>query len=277
MADDGTGGMRLGIGSYTYGWAVGTDRHRPSAALSATYLVRAAKELGASVVQLCDNLPAATWDPSSVDQLAAAARDAGVRVEVGTRGSDPAHLRRFVEIAARLRSPVLRVVTDIEGDEPSPPETVRRLGQVRGELERSGVTLAVENHGRFCAATLAAVVKEVGGSVGVCLDTANSFGAGEGPDTIVETLGPLAVNLHLKDFAVVRLPHMQGFTVEGRPLGEGQLDARRVLRRLRELGRGEMTAVVELWTPPEATESATIAKEVAWAERSVRAARALIG
>ena len=269
--------MRLGIGSYTFGWAVGTDRHRPAGALEATGVIGRARALGASVVQLCDNLPAATWDPPSVDRLDAVSRGAGVAVEVGTRGSDPAHLRRFVAIAARLRSPILRVVIDAPGDEPSPPEVVRRLGRVRDELERSGVTLAVENHDRFPAATLAAVVTEVGGPVGVCLDTANSFGAAEGPDLVVETLGRLAVNLHLKDFAVVRLPHMQGFTVEGRALGEGQLDARRVLRRLREVGKGEMTAVVELWTPPEPTESATIEKEAVWAERSVRAARDLIG
>jgi sugar phosphate isomerase/epimerase len=268
--------MRLGIGSYTYGWAVGTADHRPARAPGAADLVSRAVVLGVGVVQLCDNLPPQTWESRAVAELGACARDAGVNIEVGTRGSDPSHLRRFIEFARQLRSPVLRLVIDAAGDRPSPAEAVRRLSQVREDLERAGVILAVENHDRFPAATLAEMVNELGTQFGVCLDTANSLGAAEGPDVVVETLGPLVVNLHLKDFAVVRLPHMQGFTVEGRALGEGMLDAGRVLRRLRELGRGGCTAVVELWTPPEPTEAATIEKEAAWAERSVRAARGIL-
>jgi sugar phosphate isomerase/epimerase len=268
--------MRLGIGSYTYGWAVGTDRHRPGGALTAADLVSRANSLGVQAVQLCDNLPAETWESVAVEALSATARRAKVQVEVGTRGCDPAQVRRFIAIARDLGSPILRVVIDEADDHPAPAEVVRRLVKVRPDLERAGVTLAIENHDRFAAATLAALVREVGGPVGVCLDTANSFGAAEGPDVVVETLGPLTVNLHLKDFAVMRLPHMQGFTIEGRALGEGQLDARRLLRRLREKGRGDVTAVIELWTPPEPGEAATIEKEAAWAERSIGKARALI-
>ena len=269
-------GMRLGIGSYTFGWAVGTDRHRPPGALSATDLVIRAKALGASVVQLCDNLPEETWSPRKLETLGTAAQDAGIDVEIGTRGSDPSHVRAFVEIARLVGSPVLRVVIDQAGDHPAPDEVVRRLREVQPDLERNSVTLAIENHDRFPAKELAGIVTEVGGSVGVCLDTANSFGAAEGPEAVVDTLGPLTVNLHLKDFAVVRLPHMQGFTIEGRALGEGQLNVARVLHRLREMGRRDVTAVVELWTPPEAVESATIEKESAWAERSVRMARTML-
>src|SRR4029453_5082387 len=110
------------------------------------------------------------------------------------------------------------------------------------------------------------------GRVGICLDTANSIGALEGPEVVVETLGPYVSCLHLKDFAVTRFPHLQGFTVEGRPLGGGMLDVRWLRWRLKAFGR-EFNAIVEQWVPPEATNEETIRKERRWAEQSIAAAR----
>src|SRR5215207_7786929 len=104
--------MRLGISSYTYGWAIGTEGNRPAGAPTAPDLVDRACELGVRVLQLCDNLPADTWRDDAVEVLTTKARAAGVAIEVGTRGSDPHHLRRFIEIARRLGSPILRLVID---------------------------------------------------------------------------------------------------------------------------------------------------------------------
>lgn len=265
--------MRLGIGSYTYGWAVGTEQSRPPDALTALGLIGRAKSLGVRIVQLCDNLPADTWEEPALAGIASAAQEAGVAIEVGTSGSSPEHLSRCIGIAARLGSPILRLVVDAPGDHPDSPEVVRRLGRVVGEAERRGVAIAIENHDRFRAKALVGIVRELPpGPVGVCLDTVNSFGALEGPEVVVETLGPYVLNLHLKDFAVVRLPHLQGFTVEGRPLGTGMLDVEWLLARLREFGR-DPSAIVELWTPPEPELAETVRKEAAWARQSVTAAR----
>ena len=263
------------MSSYTYGWAVGTDGHRPPGALTAHGLIDRAAAFGVRVVQLCDNLPAATWEEASVEALAAHARDAGLAIEVGTRGTDPAHLRRFVAIAARLGSPILRVVVDTPDDRPSPDDVIARVAAVVSDLRRAKVTMAIENHDRFTADLLAGIMfrwREIGVPVGVCLDTANSFGAAEGPRVVVSTLAEYTVNLHVKDFAVRRVPSMQGFTVEGRPAGEGMLDIPWVLGELDRFGR-DMSAVLELWTPPEPDPADTIRKEAAWAERSVRALR----
>jgi len=274
--------MRLGISSYTYGWAVGTDAHRPSGALTAFDLVERAAAFGVGVLQICDNLPAGTYEPASVRAIARHAERAGVRVEVGTRGCDPAHLRRFLHVARALGSPVLRVVLDTPDDHPTEQQVVERLAAVLPEFPGGGhnaVRLAVENHDRFRARTLCDTLRALAMRgltppyVGICLDTVNSFGALEGPDVVVGTLGPHVLNLHLKDFAVRRLPHLQGFTVEGRPLGEGMLDVPWLLRRLRELNANDFNAILELWTPPEAEMADTIRKEAEWAERSVQAAR----
>jgi len=104
--------------------------------------------------------------------------------------------------------------------------------------------------------------------IGVCLDTANSLGAGEGLDTVLRELGPLTVNLHIKDFHVTRVPHLMGFNVDGRPAGKGFLDVPRLLQQLAPFQRCE-TAVFELWTPPELRLEDTIAKEGDWAVQSL--------
>jgi sugar phosphate isomerase/epimerase len=267
--------MRLGISSYTYGWAMGTEGDRPADAPTALDLVDRAAGFGVRVLQLCDNLPEQTWRHDAVENLAAKARAAGVALEVGTRGTDPAHLRRFIDIAMRLGSPILRLVIDTPTDRPPDREVTRRIGTIGRDLEAAQVTLAIENHDRFPAAELGGMVfllRECGIPVGVCLDTANSFGAGEGYRVVLSELRDWVVNLHLKDFAVTRLPHMQGFTIEGRPAGSGMLDIPWVLDRLKGNGR-DPSVILELWTPPAADREATIRKEAAWARQSVEAVR----
>jgi sugar phosphate isomerase/epimerase len=144
------------------------------------------------------------------------------------------------------------------------------------EFERAGVCLAIENHDRFKAKTLAGIVERVGSQyVGICLDTVNSFGALEGPEVVLEALGPMVVNLHVKDFAIFRASHLMGFTVEGRPAGQGRLNVPWLLEVLSGLGL-DPNAILELWTPPEETLSATIEKEDAWAVASVEYLRSLI-
>lgn len=265
--------MKLGVGSYTFGWAVGSDAHRPPHALSAADLIDHAAALRVGLVQLCDNLPATTFEPVAIESIAAKATLARVAIQVGTRGSQPMHLRRFIAIAGQLGSNILRLVIDAPGDEPTLETVIQRIATVTDDLSRADVTLAIENHDRFPAARLSRIIETVAHPrVGVCLDTVNSFGALEGPEFVVDRLGPHVVNLHLKDFDVVRPPHLQGFLIEGRPLGRGRLDVPWLLDRLATFGR-DPDAIIEQWTPPEADEAATIAKEAAWASQSVAKAR----
>ena len=64
------------------------------------------------------------------------------------------------------------------------------------------------------------------------------------------------------------MPHLMGFSVEGRPAGQGFLDVPNLLKQLSAFSRCE-TAVLELWTPPEPRLEDTIAKEAAWAGQSL--------
>jgi sugar phosphate isomerase/epimerase len=188
----------------------------------------------------------------------------------------PDHLRTYLHLAERLGSPILRVVVDTAGHEPPEQEIIDTITALLPEFERAGVTLAIENHDRFATTALVGILERIGSDrVGVCLDTVNSFGALEGPEVVVDRLGPWTVNLHVKDFAIFRAGHKMGFSIEGRPAGQGRLDVAWLLESLRTMGR-DVNAILELWTPPEATLAGTIAKEAAWAVSSVAYLRELI-
>lgn len=269
--------MRLGIGSYTYVWSVGVPGYpQPAQPLTALRLLDVAKDLGVRVVQIADNLPLDRLSDTELNDLHARAERLGIDLEVGTRGCRPEHLRKYLRIAERLGSPILRTILDADGHEPTPDEAADLLRTVAPEFERAGVCLAVENHDRYRAATLADVFERAGSpAVGLCLDTANSIGCLENVETLLRVLGHWIVNLHVKDYAITRPPHHKGFVVEGRPAGLGQLDIPGLLAELRRKGR-DPNAIVELWPPPEPTVTASIAKEEAWARESVRYLRTLI-
>ena len=278
--------MRLGISSYTYSWAIGVPGYPPERPLTATGLLDRAARLGVHMVQVADNLPLDRLPDSQLEAFQRHAAGLGIQVEVGTRGIHPDHLRTYLRLAERLQSPILRVVVDTADHHPTEDEAEETIRPLLPEFERAGVCLAFENHDRFPARTLARIVEHMDSPcAGICLDTVNSFGALEGPEVVVETLGPWVVNLHVKDFVVQRASHKMGFTVEGRPAGQGQLNVPWLLHALREQIQGhrrsspvqvEPNAILELWTPPEKALADTMAKEEAWATASVAYLRRLI-
>jgi sugar phosphate isomerase/epimerase len=258
--------MRIGLSSYTYTWAVGVPGFPPRNPMSPAALLARASLLGIGVVQFADNLPLDALSATELDTLAADADDRGITIEVGTRGIGPG-LARYAQIAQRFGARFVRLVIDSTDDHPTPGEAVARLGEFESVFRDAGLMLAIENHDRFTCAELIGILDGLGDWSGVCLDTVNSLGALEGPKTVVAELGPRAINLHLKDFTIERQSHRMGFDVLGAPAGAGMLD---VPWLVRTLGPTTVrTAILELWTPPEPTLDATIAKEAEWAERSV--------
>ena len=268
---------RVGIGSYALAWGIGIPGYPPPKPLDVFGFVELAATLDVPLVQIADNLPLQALSAAELDRLVDLTCDLGIDVEVGTRGIEPGGLRRYLEFAERLGSPILRVVIDTEDHRPSVKEATDLLRGVLPAFEAAGVTLAIENHDRFKARTLAAIVRDLGNpNVGICLDTANSFGALEGPEIVLAELGPLTVNLHVKDFVVEREGHNLGFRVRGAPAGRGMLDIPAILTELRRFGC-DVDAILESWPPPEATIEETIAKERAWLEESVAYVRGLVG
>jgi hypothetical protein len=103
--------VKLGIGSYTYTWGVGVPAHAPPVSpLSAEGLLDEAVTHGVAVVQLCDNITLDALPAEAIARLAARARGAGITPEVGTRGTDPVHLRKFIAITEALGARLLRTM-----------------------------------------------------------------------------------------------------------------------------------------------------------------------
>jgi sugar phosphate isomerase/epimerase len=259
--------VKLGISSYTFGWAVGVPGHEPPRKLDEHDLLEKARAHGVKLLQVGDNIPLDTFDPERLRRLAARAAGENVELEMGARGLTAKRVATYATIARRLGARLIRFVVDDADYHPSPDTIVWILREVTPLL--NGLTLAIENHDRFSAKTLRSIIETAGSErIGVCLDTANSLGAGEGIDIVAAVLAPATVNLHIKDFSIERFPHLMGFSVSGRPAGGGLLDIPSVLKQLAPFGRCA-TAVLELWTPPEAELEHTIAKEAAWAAQSI--------
>lgn len=260
----------LGLGSYAYAWAIGVPGYTPpQQPMDAFAFVRRAAELGVHVVQIADNLPLHELNAAQRSQLKAACDRLEISVEVGIRGIQPDNVRRYLAIAKEFQSPFLRVVVDAAGFEPEPDEVVDIVRGLLPELEAANIILAIENHDRFKAMTLKNILDAIDSPyVGICLDTVNSFGSLEGPEVVVDTLGPYVVNLHVKDFSIRRIDHNMGFLLEGTPAGKGKLDMPWLMEKLDSFGR-EYNAILELWPALESDMEATIRKENAWVEESI--------
>jgi sugar phosphate isomerase/epimerase len=259
--------MKLGISSYTFGWAVGVKGYEPAKAMDELALLDFAARHEIALLQIGDNLPLHTFSPSRLKQFGRTAHRLGIELEVGARPLVRERAVEYIRIARELDARLIRFVIADADFHPEPAETVAVLRSLVPDLD--GLTLGIENHDTLPATRLRAIIDEVGSDrVGVCLDTANSLGAGEGIEAVAETLAPVTVNLHIKDFWIERIPSLMGFSVSGRPVGQGMLNLDFVLDQLDRSGRCR-TAILELWPPQQTDLERIIEKEARWARESL--------
>jgi len=233
-------------------------------------LLERAAALGVGVVQVADNLPLHKLEVAERRDARDHAAHLGLTIEIGTRGVQPAHLLRYLDLAVEFNAVLLRTLTHTVESQPTLEQAEKWIREVLPEFEAAGITLGLENYERHSCRDLAAVVRRLESRhVGVCLDTVNSLGALETPERVVETLAPLTVNLHVKDFVIGRVPQMMGFMVRGAPAGEGMLDIPWLLGQMTP-NHNNMSAILEQWPPLRESVEATITMEREWAERGVR-------
>ena len=268
--------MKLALSSYAYSWAVGLPGYRPARPMTLFELLDKAVRLGVRVVQVVDNIPLELQPREEQDRFIERAVQLGIEIECGIRGIEGEHLEQGIQVAGRMHAKILRVVMDKGNYHPSEEKIVRTIQGLVPMLEEHGVSLAIENTERFKARKFAELVGRIGSKrVGICLDTANNYGIGEGIEAVVEALGPLTLDLHLKDYSIHRMSHQMGFILEGKPAGQGQLDILWILETLRHFGR-DPNVILELWIPPEDKLEDTINKERAWVDQSIEYLRKLI-
>ena len=262
--------MRLGIGSYTYGWHSGTygwelTKDRPH--LTAEDLIERAAGFGVPVVQIVLRPALDALDDAALARVRVLAEARQVEIEVGTAGCDPGTLCRWLQAARALNARLLRTIFT----QPSPGlvEEEACLREILPEFRQAGVALAVENHETSSCRDLRRLVDAIGEEhFGVCLDTVNSLGRGEGVWEVAEVLLPVTLNLHVKDFTVTRGGTDMGFTITGAPTGRGRLDIPHLLERM-HAHRPEVSAILEQWTPLQGTFEESVAEQERWAAEGV--------
>jgi sugar phosphate isomerase/epimerase len=112
--------------------------------------------------------------------------------------------RRFIELAAALRAPYVRVFGDsiVGSREQAIEQVAESLRQVGNYAGQKNVTVLIESHGTFTdSATLRAVLEKANSPhVGLLWDAHHTFVSGkEEPEFTVKQLGKYMRHTHLKD------------------------------------------------------------------------------
>lgn len=268
--------MRIGLGSYSFRWAIGTPDFRPARPLTPFDLIDRTAELGCDLLQIADHPMLEAFTDEHLRSLKAAAAQQGVSLEIGTSGATERRLLRFLDIASKLDSIMVRIVLDGQDTHPSLQEAGEILRKVARMYRMEGVTLAIENHFLIPSPKLVELIEFVNDpAVGVCLDTANSLACQEWPEETVRILAPYAVNVHLKDYVIRPHPEGVGVVVTGAPIGEGRQDIHGIVSII-ESSRKELSYILEQWFPRQEDESSTLTMERESARRNMIGARRIL-
>jgi len=267
--------MKIGVSSWTWSWNIGVPGYeRLMQPMDAMGLLQAARNLGAEVLQIADNLPLEKLTEEQQLCLGRQAKAWGITLEAGTKGVRREKLLPFLDIAERIGAKIVRTLLHDDGGCPTLAEAEEALCGMIPELKRRGMTLGVENHDFFRTSEILGLMRRLNTDcIGVCLDPVNNFAQGESTREVLENLGAYTVNFHCKDYRIRRKPGGLGFDVTGSPAGQGMLD----LKRCREVLRDDISCVVELWTPWQGSIAETAALENRWAEESVQYLRSVLG
>lgn len=257
------GFLSAGAGAMVAAEALRADAAQPFPLGFNTYCLRAmrwndqqllsfAAEQKLDSIFLQDSLDPAAMDPSHWNEVRETAKRLNLHLETGGGGlwnSDPeknfdatvATLRKNISRAKAMGSPIVRCV--IAGSRAALPKgpadpvieyVLRVVKQVRTQLASSGLRIAFEIHKDLQAWEYRQLIEAAGPAlVGTYLDTGNPIFVMEDPMTTLEELGRYALTVHLRDSVVYETRH--GIAVQWVPLGEGIIDFKAFLRRLREI------------------------------------------
>jgi sugar phosphate isomerase/epimerase len=253
---------------WSIGFKFGDKEARPAHPVDAFELLRRTCDLGLHVIQYGPNLPLDVLSAADLDRLIAQAREWDIEFEICTRGIETDHLRRQLALCERTGAKLLRTIPEIGGAAAPVAVIPGYLRAILPDLERTGIKLGIEN-GKIPALELKAILDDVGSPmIGVVLDMVNSLAVPEGWRYVTEILAPYTICLHHKEFVVMRYWHMMGFTVEGRPAGQGQLDTRWLLDTLDRAG-AQYNVILEVWPPEQKTVEEAVTLEDQWVKEGI--------
>jgi sugar phosphate isomerase/epimerase len=168
-------------------------------------------------------------------------------------GTAEEQIARGLTISRIFGASAMRVVVGSAKERPQIEmhiaNTARVLKGMRPRIHDSGVKLALENHGGdFQARELKRLVEDVGNDVlGVCLDSGNPLWMLEDPHLTLELLGPIAIDSHIRDSAIWRVP--EGVAVRWVNMGEGNVDIDGWVKKLVQMRPGLPVIIENIVTP----------------------------
>ena len=262
--------FQFGISSWSYPWAVGVRKGpKLHQCMSALDLLEQAHKLGVSILQIADNLPLENLPWETMIRLKRTAGELGIKIEIGTKGTSENHLQKFLEIAQFLGTDLVRVLPAIFGRRAALEEVEKNIRAVLPDYQEAGVNMVLENQEAYKAHEYRELMEKINHpNLRICLDLANALGAMEGPEYVMQELGPWCGNYHFKDVVVTRGETVMGFSIEGRPSGQGELSLPWALEQLKGFGV-EHTTIIELWPPWQGNLDETVALEKKWVADSV--------
>ncbi|MBM7570157.1 sugar phosphate isomerase/epimerase family protein [Aquibacillus albus] len=268
--------MKLGLGSYIFRYAVGTNTFQPEKPMDAVKLVEKAADMGAELVQFADNLPLDNYDEASLKKVTEVAEQRGITLEAGTAGATEARLLRHLKIAKILGAKLVRIAPHAPDVQPSWDEMLHVIQQVLPQYKEANITIGIENHFMMKSEDLVALVQSIDDSlVGICVDTGNSIAQEEWPYQTVQMLAPYAVSLHLKDYKLDMHPDGIGVNVRGTALGDGRQDIQNTLNTIQKAA-GDVNIVLEQWMPTAKTPLETLQQEEEWIKKGIKHIRSLV-
>ncbi|MBB2975836.1 sugar phosphate isomerase/epimerase [Microbacterium endophyticum] len=256
----------IGLGTYAFFWQ---HSERAATPLSLAGAFTATRELGVDLFQICDYAPLDSMSDAELSDAAAAARYLGLTIELGTKGVEPQHLRRYLELAEVFDAQLVRSMLYSPTSRPTLAEAEAQVQSVVAEYEASGVTLALETYEQIATRDLVGLVEGIASeNVGICLDPGNVVARLERPRDCVEQTAALVKNVHAKDFAFARQEGWVGFTYSGALMGAGLHDYPHLLEKVRPRERA-INEIVEHWLPWQGDAETTVHTEREWTRTTV--------
>ena len=266
--------IRIGIGSWTWPWAVGFSRNPYTyPKINAMDLIDLAASNDIHLVQLYNNIDLLSIDISDLREIRLRADQYTIDLEIGGMGIEDNYLQDLLSVADLLGSRRVRTVITPPDSDRSRYDVDTVVAIIRNsisEFENTGRSLLIENHDRYTSSEYREIVERVNSeALGICFDSANSLGKIEHFRDSFRVLRDFVYSCHYKEYSIKRVETNLGFIIQGCCPGQGENISNEFFGLIQSLGK-DMDVVLEQWVPFQGTVEDTLRTERLWADRGIQ-------
>jgi sugar phosphate isomerase/epimerase len=168
----------IGFRTYAFFWQLS---NRVSNPLDLHQALERPGALDVRAFQICDYAPLAAMNDGQLQSVRRTANSLEISQELGTKGIQPEHLRKFLHIAKVLGAPLLRTLLNAPAHTPT-QRSRGNLHQGASRVRGGGVKVALETYEQVPTSRLLDVVRRVDSPfLGICSDPASTVAALELP------------------------------------------------------------------------------------------------